>query len=116
MGTKLRAALCRAICAKAQRVDRAACGATLAEIANLLAVDANNIMTFGPPASWLFLEGVQLACTLGVLYWILGPAALGGLGVTLVTLPLNAVVMRLIKAREESTPRRAARSRSESSS
>ena len=58
----------------------------------------------------LLCLGVQLACTLGVLYWILGPAALGGLGVTLVTLPLNAVVMRLIKVREESTPRRAARS------
>lgn len=101
MSLSTQACLTRAICSKALRVDKAATDATMAEITNLLAVDANNVMTFSPGAAWLFLEGAQLLCTLGVLYGILGVAALGGLGVTLLLFPINVVVMRRIKVLQE---------------
>ena len=38
----------------------------------VLAVDAQNVVQFAGMAAWLWLEGMQLACTLAALYWILG--------------------------------------------
>ncbi|EOD27669.1 hypothetical protein EMIHUDRAFT_426930 [Emiliania huxleyi CCMP1516] len=97
MGTRIRAFLTHTLADKALRFDPCASSASVGELTNLLAVDANNITIFTPGASWLFLEGAQLVLTLALLFYILGPGALGGLAVCLVFLPLNAVVMRVIK-------------------
>ena len=75
--------------------------ASVAEMTNLLAVDANNILMFSPGASWLWLEGMQLLLTLGLLFHILGVAAFGGLAVCLLCFPVNLVVMRKIKVLQE---------------
>ncbi len=44
---------------------------------------------------------MQLACTLAALFWLMGYAAFGGLGVCLFAFPLNAVVMRRVKVLQE---------------
>ena len=96
-GTKLRAYFTRAVCEKALRFDSAASSQSIGLMTNLLAVDTQNIVDFAGWAAWLWLEGMQLAMTLAALFYLLGYAAFGGLGVCLFAFPLNAVVMRQVK-------------------
>ena len=98
-GTKLRAYLTRAICEKALRYDASATDLSVGQLSNLLAVDTQNIYNFAGMSAWLWLEGMQLVCTLVALYLILGVAAMGGLAVCLFAFPLNSIVMRRVKAR-----------------
>ena len=101
LATKMRAYLTHAVSEKALTLDAAATDQTVGQMSNLLSVDANNVVQFCPFASWLWLEGVQLLGTLGVLYYIQGVAAMGGLAVCLLAFPLNAVVLRWIEVLQE---------------
>lgn len=101
VGLRLRAVLTHEVCRKALRVDGARsqlAASSAAEVTNLLAVDANNVLNFSPSASWLWMEAAQLLLTLGLLFYLLGWAALGGLGVCLLCFPINLIVTRKTKA------------------
>uniref|UniRef100_A0A7S2IV57 ATP-dependent transporter ycf16 n=1 Tax=Haptolina brevifila TaxID=156173 RepID=A0A7S2IV57_9EUKA len=100
-GVKLRAYITRAVCEKALRFDASATDQSIGQMTNLLAVDTQNIVQFAGFAAWLWLEGMQMLCTLGALFWILGPAAVGGLAVCLFAFPVNAFVMRRVKVLQE---------------
>jgi ABC-type multidrug transport system fused ATPase/permease subunit len=98
MSIRIRALLTHDICSKALRVDASDPAiASTAEITNLLAVDVGYICNFAPMASWLWMEAVQGLLTLGLLFYILGWGALGGLAVCLICFPVNFLVMRRIK-------------------
>ena len=100
-GTTLRAYLTRAVCEKSLAFDMSATEQSTGQLTNLLAVDAFNIVNFAGMSAWLWLEGLQLVTTLAALYYLLGIAALGGLGVCLLAFPLNTVVMRQVKKLQE---------------
>jgi hypothetical protein len=51
------------------------------------------------------MEAVMMCLSLGLLYYILGIAALGGLVVCLLCLPLNFCLMRTVKVLQDESMR-----------
>jgi len=102
MSVRMRALLTHDVCSKALRADASDPAiASTAEITNLLAVDVGYITNFAPMLSWLWMEAAQGLLTLGLLFFILGWGAVGGLAVCFVCFPINLVVMRRIKLLQE---------------
>jgi len=102
MSIRMRALLTHNVCSKALRADASDPAiASTAEITNLLAVDVGYITNFAPSLSWLWMEAAQGLLTLGLLFFILGWGAMGGLAVCFVCFPINLVVMRRIKLLQE---------------
>ena len=96
-GTQMRAYCSAAIGAKLLRVDLAASNWSIGEVTNLLAVDADYLLRLSPMASWVIMELVQMLCTLGILFYLLGEGALGGVVVTFLTVPINYFTIRKTK-------------------
>lgn len=67
---------------------------TVGEIVNLQAVDSSRMQELFPYLHTVWSAPFQMGVSLFMLWRLLGPSVLAGLGVMILTIPLNAVIMK----------------------
>lgn len=94
MGMRVRSSMQGALYHKSLLISPSArASSSLGEIVNLMQLDSQRIGDFFQVSHILWAAPIQIIVTVGLLYNFIGPAALIGLLLTLVTLPLQGKVM-----------------------
>ncbi|XP_076628337.1 multidrug-Resistance like Protein 1 isoform X1 [Colletes latitarsis] len=98
VGLRVRTALIAAIYRKALRMSNSARKeSTLGEIVNLMSVDAQRFMDLTAYINMIWSAPLQIILALYFLWDILGPAALAGLAVLLILIPINVLITNRVK-------------------
>ncbi|XP_076389766.1 multidrug-Resistance like Protein 1 isoform X2 [Megachile rotundata] len=98
VGLRVRTALIAAIYRKALRISNAARKeSTIGEIVNLMSVDAQRFMDLTAYINMIWSAPLQIILALYFLWDILGPAALAGLAVLLILIPVNILITNRLK-------------------
>ena len=94
-GMHLRTAVTTAVYQKAVRLSNSAKQTTTAgEITNLMSTDARRLLDLTPYLQTLWSGPFQIIVSLVLLYQLMGPASLAGLGAMIVMIPVNALIAR----------------------
>ncbi|XP_046664343.1 multidrug resistance-associated protein 1-like [Homalodisca vitripennis] len=98
IGINCRTALMSAIYKKALRISNSARKlSTVGEVVNLMAVDAQRITEFLPFSHLLWSSQLTIIAAVYFLWQLLGPAALAGLAVMIVLIPINTLIAKKVK-------------------
>ncbi|CAH1793470.1 unnamed protein product [Owenia fusiformis] len=98
IGLKVRSAIVAAVYRKALTLNNTAKkSSTVGEIVNLMAVDSQKLLEAPPFIHMIWSAPITIAFALYFLWQQLGPSVLAGLGVTVIMIPINAVLAGKIR-------------------
>ena len=70
---------------------------TIGEIVNLMSVDAQRFMELTAYINMLWSAPLQMCVSLYMLWMVLGPSVLAGVGVMVLMVPINGVIAKYIR-------------------
>jgi len=71
---------------------------TVGEIVNLMSVDAQRFMELTAYINMLWSAPLQMCISLYLLWMVLGPSVLAGVGVMVLMIPINALIAKKTRA------------------
>jgi len=71
---------------------------TVGEIVNLMSVDAQRFMELTAYINMLWSAPLQMCISLYLLWMVLGPSILAGVGVMVLMIPINALIAKKMRA------------------
>uniref|UniRef100_A0A452GXK5 ATP binding cassette subfamily C member 2 n=1 Tax=Gopherus agassizii TaxID=38772 RepID=A0A452GXK5_9SAUR len=102
LGMSLRTALMAAVYKKALTVSNATRKEyTQGETVNLMSADTQRFMDLATFIHQLWSAPLQIALSIIFLWWELGPSVLAGIGVMVLLIPINAVLMKNMKNKDQ---------------
>jgi ABC-type multidrug transport system fused ATPase/permease subunit len=89
IGCRVRSALVNAIFLKTLKTDMSASTYSSGELVNLMSVDAQSALEMAPYMHYIWTTALQIAVCIGLLFYVLGVASLGGVAFMIISIPVG---------------------------